>query len=144
MVGVPGRAKGCSTCRKRKKKCDLQTPTCGNCSKGNYDCGGYQREMLIVHVDNSGKGTYRSQKPVGKRTSPPKKQPLAACSPADPRLTDLNRTSFETLSYDAFGIPISLNLRRTLRSHQDLPVTGSATPPIMSPKAKLSDAHYLH
>ena len=32
---------GCHTCRQRKKKCDEAKPTCNNCSRGGFDCGGY-------------------------------------------------------------------------------------------------------
>lgn len=50
MVGVPGKSKGCSTCRRRKKGCDQRRPTCGQCSASGYLCGGYQRELsFIIH-----------------------------------------------------------------------------------------------
>ncbi|CAK4009795.1 hypothetical protein DOTSEDRAFT_71999 [Lecanosticta acicola] len=32
---------GCHTCRARKKKCDEGKPTCENCRRGAFDCGGY-------------------------------------------------------------------------------------------------------
>lgn len=50
MVGVPGKSKGCSTCRRRKKGCDQKRPTCGQCSASGYLCGGYQRDLsFIIH-----------------------------------------------------------------------------------------------
>lgn len=50
MVGVPGKSKGCSTCRRRKKGCDQRRPVCGQCSSSGYLCGGYQRELsFIIH-----------------------------------------------------------------------------------------------
>jgi hypothetical protein len=49
MVGVPGKSKGCSTCRRRKKGCDQGRPTCGNCKQSGYECGGYKRELTFVH-----------------------------------------------------------------------------------------------
>ncbi|OBT55429.1 hypothetical protein VE04_05614 [Pseudogymnoascus sp. 24MN13] len=48
MVGVPGRSKGCNTCRKRRIACSLDTPVCKQCIKSNRECGGYQRERLWV------------------------------------------------------------------------------------------------
>ncbi|TEA17832.1 Beauvericin cluster-specific repressor BEA4 [Colletotrichum sidae] len=50
MVGVPGRSKGCNTCRRRKKGCDLQRPTCGQCHKAGIECAGYERKRIFVNV----------------------------------------------------------------------------------------------
>ncbi len=49
MVGVAGKSKGCNTCRKRKKGCDLARPACGQCVKGGKICGGYQRHLTFIH-----------------------------------------------------------------------------------------------
>lgn len=49
MVGVAGRSKGCSTCRKRKKGCDLARPQCGQCVKSGKVCGGYERDLTFIH-----------------------------------------------------------------------------------------------
>ena len=49
MVGVPGKSKGCSTCRKRKKGCDLQRPSCGQCLRSGNVCGGYRRDLTFIH-----------------------------------------------------------------------------------------------
>lgn len=49
MVGVPGKSKGCSTCRRRKKGCDQARPACANCKQSGYECGGYKRELTFVH-----------------------------------------------------------------------------------------------
>jgi hypothetical protein len=65
MVGVPGRSKGCKTCRKRKvavslwqfpvsifvadlEQCTLEKPICGVCARSNRECGGYQRDIIFV------------------------------------------------------------------------------------------------
>ncbi|OAL70859.1 acetyltransferase [Trichophyton violaceum] len=32
---------GCMTCRRRKKKCDEQHPSCNNCIRGGFPCEGY-------------------------------------------------------------------------------------------------------
>ncbi|KAL4902563.1 hypothetical protein BDW74DRAFT_180668 [Aspergillus multicolor] len=49
MVGVPGRSKACVTCLKRKKRCDLEKPTCGTCRKARVECGGYDRPRIFVN-----------------------------------------------------------------------------------------------
>ncbi|KAI1749439.1 hypothetical protein F4782DRAFT_513189 [Xylaria castorea] len=49
MVGVPGRSKGCSTCRKRKKGCDRGQPICSQCSNAGLECGGYQRNIVFLN-----------------------------------------------------------------------------------------------
>ncbi|KAI9166504.1 Zn(2)-C6 fungal-type DNA-binding domain protein [Paramyrothecium foliicola] len=50
MVGVPGRSKGCSTCRSRKKGCGKQRPTCIQCLQAGLTCGGYERERVWVNT----------------------------------------------------------------------------------------------
>jgi hypothetical protein len=70
MVGVPGKSKGCSTCRRRKKgvshyyhhehrrlklavQCDQKRPSCGQCATGGYLCGGYERERTFIQHPSS-------------------------------------------------------------------------------------------
>ncbi|UNI24896.1 hypothetical protein JDV02_010615 [Purpureocillium takamizusanense] len=48
MVGVPGRSKGCSTCRRRKKGCDRRLPSCSQCLRLGLPCGGYSRDLVWV------------------------------------------------------------------------------------------------
>ncbi|SPN99061.1 uncharacterized protein DNG_02100 [Cephalotrichum gorgonifer] len=50
MVGIPGKSKGCNTCRRRKKGCDLERPVCGQCKKLNLHCAGYERETIWVNL----------------------------------------------------------------------------------------------
>ncbi|KIL84598.1 hypothetical protein FAVG1_12124 [Fusarium avenaceum] len=49
MVGVPGKSKGCSNCRERRLKCDLEKPYCARCTRNNRVCGGYERPRIFVH-----------------------------------------------------------------------------------------------
>ncbi|KAK0724087.1 hypothetical protein B0H67DRAFT_679798 [Lasiosphaeris hirsuta] len=49
MVGVPGRSKACTTCKKRRKGCDLQRPVCGRCRKGGLVCEGYARPRAFIN-----------------------------------------------------------------------------------------------
>ncbi|QRW25002.1 Fungal Zn(2)-Cys(6) binuclear cluster domain [Rhizoctonia solani] len=56
---VPGRsAKGCLTCRRRKKKCDEKRPQCERCLLGNFECLGYAHLEGISsnsnHISSSG------------------------------------------------------------------------------------------
>jgi Fungal specific transcription factor domain/Fungal Zn(2)-Cys(6) binuclear cluster domain len=60
MVGVAGKSKGCSTCRRRKKGCDLGRPTCGQCLKSGNVCGGYERELVFIHHKAPNKARQRS------------------------------------------------------------------------------------
>ncbi|KAH6644725.1 hypothetical protein C7974DRAFT_26845 [Boeremia exigua] len=48
MVGVPGRSKGCVTCRQRKKGCDLKRPSCSQCLERNIRCGGYDLGRVFI------------------------------------------------------------------------------------------------
>ncbi|KIW18039.1 hypothetical protein PV08_02326 [Exophiala spinifera] len=48
MVGVPGKSKGCSTCRRRKKGCDQKRPICGQCASSGNVCGGYKRDRTFI------------------------------------------------------------------------------------------------
>ncbi|EPE10372.1 fungal transcriptional regulatory protein [Ophiostoma piceae UAMH 11346] len=50
MVGVPGRSKACATCRRRKKGCDFQRPSCTQCLRAGLECGGYERGRIFVHT----------------------------------------------------------------------------------------------
>ncbi|KAF1919037.1 hypothetical protein BDU57DRAFT_536062 [Ampelomyces quisqualis] len=93
MVGVPGRSKGCHTCRRRKKKCNLERPVCGNCTRGKFECGGYERAIIIVQVGREGKGSY--QKNTQYAAVPSSKVATQVTSPADIRHRDLNRTALE-------------------------------------------------
>ncbi|CCT61151.1 hypothetical protein [Plenodomus lingam JN3] len=52
MVGVPGRSKGCVTCRKRKKGCDLAKPACGQCNERGIVCGGYDSDRIFIYQAN--------------------------------------------------------------------------------------------
>ncbi|KAH8694104.1 hypothetical protein BGW36DRAFT_384377 [Talaromyces proteolyticus] len=49
MVGVAGKSKACLTCRKRKIKCDLSTPTCGQCARGSWKCEVYSKPVVFLN-----------------------------------------------------------------------------------------------
>ncbi|KAK4223907.1 hypothetical protein QBC38DRAFT_548097 [Podospora fimiseda] len=51
MVGVAGRSKACLTCRRRRKGCDFQRPSCGHCQRLGLKCDGYERPTTFVYTD---------------------------------------------------------------------------------------------
>ncbi|KAK4031328.1 Sterigmatocystin biosynthesis regulatory protein [Parachaetomium inaequale] len=68
MVGVPGRSKACITCRKRRKGCDLERPTCAQCRKAGVTCAGYDTQrVFVVSTPNSRRKGYSA--PVAPNTS---------------------------------------------------------------------------
>ncbi|KKF96246.1 Proteasome subunit alpha type-4 [Ceratocystis platani] len=48
MVGVPGKYKGCETCRRRRVKCDNMRPICRKCVSTGRSCEGYERQMIFI------------------------------------------------------------------------------------------------
>ncbi|KAH6616013.1 hypothetical protein B0J18DRAFT_294321 [Chaetomium sp. MPI-SDFR-AT-0129] len=61
MVGVPGRSKGCITCRQRRKGCDLAKPTCDQCNRAGLTCAGYTTErVFVISTPMSRKAGYRA------------------------------------------------------------------------------------
>ncbi|KAH7124941.1 hypothetical protein B0J13DRAFT_455032 [Dactylonectria estremocensis] len=48
MVGVPGKFKGCETCRKRRLKCSNERPFCKNCIARGRHCEGYDRVRVFI------------------------------------------------------------------------------------------------
>ncbi|KAJ9137097.1 transcriptional regulatory protein moc3 [Pleurostoma richardsiae] len=53
MVGVPGRSKGCNTCRRRRVKCDEGKPTCVRCLRAGFECLGYDRNTIWRHTSTA-------------------------------------------------------------------------------------------
>lgn len=49
MVGVAGKSKGCTTCRRRKIRCGQQTPHCLNCIQSGRLCEGYERYPIFIN-----------------------------------------------------------------------------------------------
>ncbi|BAE61123.1 hypothetical protein COH20_002821 [Aspergillus flavus] len=72
MVGIPGRSKGCKTCRRRKIGCDLQEPQCGQCKKSGRHCEGFDKDIAFIHRTPQGllrKGQEQCQGPAPWETS---------------------------------------------------------------------------
>ncbi|KAK3373063.1 hypothetical protein B0T24DRAFT_529285 [Lasiosphaeria ovina] len=92
MVGVPSRSKACSTCKRRRKGCDLVRPACSQCRALGIDCGGYDRDLIFVvsTLDDRPAGrSYRVECNV-----PPPGQELTIQT--GPQLASLTRAAYES------------------------------------------------
>ncbi|KAI1287748.1 hypothetical protein F5Y03DRAFT_113893 [Xylaria venustula] len=63
MVGVPGKYKGCNTCRARRVKCDNTRPFCKKCTDYGRECGGYERETVFIVGTQDDRGRVGSHPP---------------------------------------------------------------------------------
>ncbi|CEJ56486.1 hypothetical protein PMG11_02691 [Penicillium brasilianum] len=74
MVNVPGRSKGCVTCRRRKIKCDASLPACSQCLRMGLYCPGARTGAFFVHAlpDST------SSKPIARQISTNLKGPTFA------------------------------------------------------------------
>ncbi|KAJ6783309.1 hypothetical protein PWT90_02544 [Aphanocladium album] len=70
MVGVPGRSKGCRTCRRRKKGCDKAEPSCNQCLAAGLICEGYGRDLVWVNATAEEEPTGRQRRPVANPSEP--------------------------------------------------------------------------
>ncbi|KAF2845208.1 hypothetical protein T440DRAFT_472794 [Plenodomus tracheiphilus IPT5] len=96
MVGVPGRSKGCVTCRKRKKGCDLAQPACGQCNERGIVCGGYDSDRIFIYQANE----------RHKKAAPPARET---------RLTPIKTAANANMGAARQPRPISIVLPETLR-----------------------------
>ncbi|PHH68475.1 hypothetical protein CDD82_531 [Ophiocordyceps australis] len=72
MVGVPGKYKGCETCRRRRVKCSNERPFCRNCLNGGRQCEGYERERVFITGTLETKGRVASHPKKSSSTKKPK------------------------------------------------------------------------
>ncbi|KAF4466013.1 hypothetical protein FALBO_7129 [Fusarium albosuccineum] len=74
MVGVPGKYKGCETCRRRRVKCSNERPYCQKCISSGRQCEGYERERVFITGTPATKGRVASHPKKGsssKKTKSP-------------------------------------------------------------------------
>ena len=97
MVGVP-RSKGCQECRKRKKGCDLEKPTCGRCARLNIQCSYGGKQWTFVEQTASSEGPHSEIVLRGQRASSSQAQYTASSTSISNSDSDrhLRRTDFET------------------------------------------------
>ncbi|XEV02823.1 hypothetical protein FSHL1_008110 [Fusarium sambucinum] len=79
MVGVPGRSKGCITCRKRKKGCDKKMPFCGQCIALNISCGGYDKQSIWLNSKGPAQTSYTKLPQRDSLDVKPISKPPGAC-----------------------------------------------------------------
>ncbi|KAL4932984.1 Zn(II)2Cys6 transcription factor domain-containing protein [Aspergillus undulatus] len=92
MVGVPGKAKGCNACRRRKRECDLQRRICGQCRKSSLVCGGYQRATIWINMNHE--------------TGPGRRYTVASEPEADPTRGWMNKQPWFFYTGNELGLPL--------------------------------------
>ncbi|KAI5859341.1 hypothetical protein GGS23DRAFT_607564 [Durotheca rogersii] len=119
MVGVPGKYKGCNTCRARRVACDNARPLCKKCTDFGRECGGYERETVFIVGTPDDKGRCSSHPPRnqqgGKRTREkesrqPEKLALASIQPPQPAWADVISLSSKLGSYRVRFIALQTDL----------------------------------
>ncbi|RSL94605.1 hypothetical protein CDV31_014235 [Fusarium ambrosium] len=60
MVNIPGRSRGCATCRKRRVKCDESLPECLACVRMRLPCPGARTGTFFVHAVPSSSSSHRT------------------------------------------------------------------------------------
>ncbi|KAF8852291.1 hypothetical protein BDZ45DRAFT_659452 [Acephala macrosclerotiorum] len=69
MVYCGKPSKGCSHCRRRKIRCDVGVPACGQCIKAQKECPGY-RNMLDLSFRNESEDVIKKAKAKSRRSPP--------------------------------------------------------------------------
>ncbi|KAJ4329277.1 hypothetical protein N0V84_000170 [Fusarium piperis] len=59
MVNIPGRSRGCATCRKRRVKCDESLPECLACVRMGLPCPGARTGTFFVHAVPGASSSHR-------------------------------------------------------------------------------------
>ncbi|KAG8694347.1 hypothetical protein FRC09_009906, partial [Ceratobasidium sp. 395] len=91
---VPNRsARGCLTCKQRKKKCDETRPSCERCREGDFYCLGYDHLNVPKRTSTSHQQSSISTPIASSSTSP---VPISG--------TDTGQTSESSLVYGATGL----------------------------------------
>ena len=92
MVGVP-RSQGCRNCRRKKKGCDLQRPTCGQCVRLNLSCGWDDKKWTFVE---QGPSTGRTSRvPIRSRSLPKLRWETSVSPPTGTPERSLGQTALQ-------------------------------------------------
>ncbi|KAL8408810.1 hypothetical protein RB594_007295 [Gaeumannomyces avenae] len=100
MVGVPGKYKGCNTCRLRRvKKCDNERPFCRKCIDSGRKCEGYERERIFIigTPEQGGRCSSHPRRTVPSRNS--KKSTTPSRSDSSSRSEEPERVNQEEASH---------------------------------------------
>ncbi|KAM7205062.1 hypothetical protein V8F33_001303 [Rhypophila sp. PSN 637] len=124
MVGVPGKYKGCNTCRSRRVKCDNERPFCRKCTDSGRTCDGYKRETVFIIGTLQDQGRCSSHPPrvvksskKGKSASSKESQKLelVANEPLRPAWDDLISVSNAGKTYNIQNAALHTRLDQVTR-----------------------------
>ncbi|KAK4169333.1 hypothetical protein QBC43DRAFT_60518 [Cladorrhinum sp. PSN259] len=125
MVGVPGKFKGCNTCRARRVKCDNERPFCRKCLDSGRECAGYERETVFIIGTIEDQGRCSSHPPrvvkskKGKsssRSAEPEGLDLVPNQPLQPAWDDLISFSSRGRNYHIQIAALHTNLNAVARA----------------------------
>ncbi|KAI1478612.1 hypothetical protein K445DRAFT_380686 [Daldinia sp. EC12] len=123
MVGVPGKYKGCNTCRARRVACDNGRPFCKKCTDYGRECGGYERETVFIVGTPDDKGrcsshpprNQQSKKAKGKEIRHAGKLDFIATEPWQPAWIDVISLSSAVGSHRVRFIALQTDLDTAIR-----------------------------
>jgi hypothetical protein len=90
MVGIAGKSKGCTTCRRRKIRCDQARPSCSNCMNSGRPCEGYARYPVFLNYTAQGLERRRPLEEAKSDASHSTPSPAAASAGATASSADLS------------------------------------------------------
>ncbi|KAI0883570.1 uncharacterized protein GGS22DRAFT_33027 [Annulohypoxylon maeteangense] len=144
MVGVPGKYKGCNTCRARRVACDNGRPFCKKCTDYGRDCGGYERETVFIVGTPSQKGRCSSHPPRNQHGSRKAKTSEArqaeklhfvATQPWQPAWMDMVSLSSAAGSHRVRFVALQTDLSSAIRPGSGSPRRNEVTLSLGSPRA---------
>ncbi|KAI2465557.1 hypothetical protein F4781DRAFT_22059 [Annulohypoxylon bovei var. microspora] len=124
MVGVPGKYKGCNTCRARRVACDNGRPFCKKCTDYGRECGGYERETVFIVGTPDDKGRCSSHPPRNQHgskkvkiseTRQPEKLHFVATEPWQPAWVDFISLSSAAGSHRVRFVALQTDLSPAIR-----------------------------
>ncbi|GAP87735.1 putative C6 zinc finger domain-containing protein [Rosellinia necatrix] len=120
MVGVPGKFKGCNTCRVRRVKCDNTKPFCKKCIDYGRECGGYERETVFIVGTQNDKGRVGSHPP--RNTQQPRAAQAGATTQRATRLDLVAAEPLQPAWHETVLLKSGLDSRlvRIVAQHADL------------------------
>ncbi|KAI6091823.1 hypothetical protein F4821DRAFT_173382 [Hypoxylon rubiginosum] len=123
MVGVPGKYKGCNTCRARRVACDNGRPFCKKCTDYGRECGGYERETVFIVGTPEEKGRCSSHPPRNQQSrkakengiKPVEKLEFVATEPWQPAWMDMISVSSQVGSHRLRFVALQTDLSSAVR-----------------------------
>ncbi|KAK4455891.1 hypothetical protein QBC34DRAFT_3554 [Podospora aff. communis PSN243] len=102
MVGVPGKYRGCETCRSRRVKCGNERPICKRCADSNRDCT-YEREtvFIVASIEDGGRCSSHPPRKTAKKKTASKSK---SRSPAEEKLALIAEEPFTSAWNDLVSV----------------------------------------